>query len=211
MLVCQHEDMVFRFTFLRKDLIRCLNRALETISAKPTSPEVEDVFIIEFIDILYKEGATIATATSYEEEFVSSPPAHEDINSSTTASFLSPNFSEELGNLSAGGEVPVFPGYIRITSMVFCFVILGIGVIGNVMVPIVILKTKDMRNSTNIFLMNLSVADLMVLLVCTPTVLVEVNSKPETWVLGEEMCKYICYFKLLGSAHVSHPGVVITC
>lgn len=67
---------------------------------------------------------------------------------------------------------------------------MGIGVLGNVMVPLVIFKSKDMRNSTNIFLMNLSLADLMVLLVCTPTVLVEVNSKPETWVLGEEMCKY---------------------
>lgn len=45
-------------------------------------------------------------------------------------------------------------------------------------VPIVILKTKDMRNSTNIFLINLSVADLLVLLVCTPTVLVEMNTRP---------------------------------
>ena len=52
------------------------------------------------------------------------------------------------------------------------------------------MKTKDMRNSTNIFLTNLSIADLLVLLICTPTVLVEVNSKPETWVLGQEMCKF---------------------
>lgn len=113
-------------------------------------------------------------------------------NSTITAAYLYPNFSgvEGVGNGSSGTEVPVIPGYIRITSMIFCFVILGIGVAGNIMVPIVILKTKDMRNSTNIFLMNLSLADLMVLLVCTPTVLVEVNTKPETWVLGEEMCEY---------------------
>lgn len=90
----------------------------------------------------------------------------------------------------AAGGSHEFPGYIRTTSMVFCIFILGIGVIGNVMVPLVILKSRDMRNSTNIFLTNLSIADLMVLLVCTPTVLVEVNSKPETWVLGSEMCKY---------------------
>lgn len=56
-------------------------------------------------------------------------------------------------------------------------------------VPIVIAKTKDMRNSTNIFLINLSIADLFVLVVCTPTVLVEVNTKPETWILGHGMCK----------------------
>ncbi|KDR21336.1 Thyrotropin-releasing hormone receptor, partial [Zootermopsis nevadensis] len=98
----------------------------------------------------------------------------------------------------------VIPAYIRITSMIFCFVILGIGVAGNIMVPIVILKTKDMRNSTNIFLMNLSVADLMVLLVCTPTVLVEVNTKPETWVLGEEMCKIVPFVELT----VAHASVL---
>jgi hypothetical protein len=30
----------------------------------------------------------------------------------------------------------------------------------------------------------------MVLLICTPTVFVEVNSRPETWVLGEELCEW---------------------
>uniref|UniRef100_A0A182VYQ7 G-protein coupled receptors family 1 profile domain-containing protein n=1 Tax=Anopheles minimus TaxID=112268 RepID=A0A182VYQ7_9DIPT len=97
------------------------------------------------------------------------------------------------GTASAGfndsSEMPQIPEYIRATSMVFCIIIMCLGVIGNIMVPIVILKTKDMRNSTNIFLTNLSIADLLVLLVCTPTVLVEVNSPPEVWVLGEEMCK----------------------
>ena len=79
--------------------------------------------------------------------------------------------------------------YLKITSITLCILILVFGVIGNVMVPIVILRTKDMRNSTNIFLMNLSLADLLVLLICTPTVLVELNSRPETWVLGEFLCK----------------------
>ncbi|XP_030763901.1 thyrotropin-releasing hormone receptor [Sitophilus oryzae] len=99
---------------------------------------------------------------------------------------------------------PVFPNYIRTTSMVFCIIIMCLGVIGNVMVPIVIFKTKDMRNSTNIFLVNLSVADLMVLLVCTPTVLVEVNSRPETWVLGREMCKAVPFVELT----VAHASVL---
>ena len=135
-----------------------------------------------------RPDTTVTIATAY----VGGPGAD---NSTITAGYLSPNFTgvEGLGNGSAGTEVPVIPGYIRITSMIFCFVIMGIGVAGNIMVPIVILKTKDMRNSTNIFLMNLSVADLMVLLVCTPTVLVEVNTKPETWVLGKEMCEYCMY------------------
>ncbi|XP_073819498.1 ecdysis triggering hormone receptor isoform X1 [Musca autumnalis] len=88
--------------------------------------------------------------------------------------------------------------------MFFCIVIMLIGVIGNVMVPIVIIRTKDMRNSTNIFLTNLSIADLLVLLVCTPTVLVELNTKPETWILGHEMCKAVPFIELT----VAHASVL---
>ncbi|XP_041985239.1 uncharacterized protein LOC121737646 isoform X2 [Aricia agestis] len=101
-------------------------------------------------------------------------------------------------------EYAAIPYYIKATSMTFCIVIMCLGVIGNVMVPIVILKTKDMRNSTNIFLVNLSIADLMVLLVCTPTVLVEVNSKPETWVLGKELCLAVPFIELT----VAHASVL---
>ncbi|XP_049813939.1 G-protein coupled receptor 83-like [Schistocerca nitens] len=88
------------------------------------------------------------------------------------------------------GDVPQVPAYIRTASTVACVIIMSIGVAGNAMVPAVILRSRDMRNSTNIFLVNLSVADLLVLLVCTPTVLVEVHSRPEVWLLGETMCEY---------------------
>ncbi|EDV48273.2 growth hormone secretagogue receptor type 1 isoform X1 [Drosophila erecta] len=100
--------------------------------------------------------------------------------------------------------LPQIPSYIRTTAMFFCIVIMVLGVVGNVMVPIVIVKTKDMRNSTNIFLTNLSIADLLVLLVCTPTVLVEVNTRPETWVLGHEMCKAVPFVELT----VAHASVL---
>lgn len=103
----------------------------------------------------------------------------------------SPNDTAASGVIQFLDDDLSFPGYIRTTCMVVCVIILGVGVVGNMMVPIVILKSKDMRNSTNIFLMNLSIADLMVLLICTPTVFVEVNSRPETWVLGEELCEYL--------------------
>ncbi|XP_050293235.1 thyrotropin-releasing hormone receptor isoform X2 [Anthonomus grandis grandis] len=142
-----------------------------------------------------------------------------DVNATTTTNYNSYTSvtPDILSNLSAGsynntngsynGSADfnlVFPGYIRTTSMVFCILIMCLGVIGNVMVPIVIFKTKDMRNSTNIFLVNLSVADLMVLLVCTPTVLVEVNTRPETWVLGREMCKAVPFVELT----VAHASVL---
>nr|ALM88301.1 neuropeptide receptor A6-A [Chilo suppressalis] len=117
------------------------------------------------------------------------------------SNFTNSSFEMSNGNFTEYAEIPY---YIKATSMTFCIAIMCLGVIGNVMVPIVILKTKDMRNSTNIFLVNLSIADLMVLLVCTPTVLVEVNSKPDTWVLGKELCLAVPFVELT----VTHASVL---
>ncbi|XP_046972980.1 thyrotropin-releasing hormone receptor isoform X2 [Vanessa cardui] len=122
-------------------------------------------------------------------------------NATFTNNSISNSTFEMSNNFTEYAEIPY---YIKATSMTFCIVIMCLGVIGNVMVPIVILKTKDMRNSTNIFLVNLSIADLMVLLVCTPTVLVEVNSKPETWVLGKELCLAVPFVELT----VAHASVL---
>lgn len=148
-----------------------------------------------------------AAVASVSNTFNFTPPTTIiDLNTTTSNYLYTPSstIDNSNNNVSNTSDLmsapPVFPSYIRTTSMVFCIIIMCLGVIGNVMVPIVIFKTKDMRNSTNIFLVNLSVADLMVLLVCTPTVLVEVNSRTETWVLGEEMCKFFIIIIILVEA-----------
>lgn len=81
------------------------------------------------------------------------------------------------------------PLYMRIVATFACLVIFIVGVTGNLLVPLVVIKTKYLRNSTNLFLINLSMADLLVLLVCMPIVFIELHSRPETWLLGESMCK----------------------
>ncbi|KAL6263314.1 hypothetical protein P5V15_006112 [Pogonomyrmex californicus] len=93
---------------------------------------------------------------------------------------------------NATSALYILPAYIRTTSMIACIIVMILGIVGNLMVPLVVLRGKDMRNSTNIFLVNLSVADLCVLVICTPSVLIEVNSGPQVWLLGEHMCKYVC-------------------
>ncbi|XP_072041349.1 cholecystokinin receptor-like [Amphiura filiformis] len=66
------------------------------------------------------------------------------------------------------------------------------GVSGNALVAFVIWKNADMRSSTNYFLVNLCIADLMVLIFCIPSGLLE-TFKPMEWVLGPAMC-YIVPF-----------------
>ncbi|XP_018408494.1 PREDICTED: galanin receptor type 1 [Nanorana parkeri] len=80
-----------------------------------------------------------------------------------------------------------------ITLVVFC-IIFALGVLGNSLVITVLARNKPgkPRSTTNIFILNLSIADLAYLLFCIPfqsTVYVL-----PTWVLGAFICKFIHYF-----------------
>ena len=79
----------------------------------------------------------------------------------------------------------VLPEYIATTSFVLCSLVLAVGLLGNLLVIIVILTNKLLRSSTNLFLLNLSVADLMVLVTSTPTSLIEIATRNEAWIFGK--------------------------
>lgn len=80
-----------------------------------------------------------------------------------------------------------------ITLLVFGL-IFTLGVLGNSMVITVLARNKPgkPRSTTNIFILNLSIADLSYLLFCIPfqsTIYIL-----PTWVLGAFICKFIHYF-----------------
>lgn len=111
----------------------------------------------------------------------------------TTTTTTTSNTTSDLrapgGGDGASGWEAKFPLYMRLIATFACLIIFTVGVCGNLLVPLVVIKTKYLRNSTNLFLINLSIADLLVLIVCMPTMLIELHSRPETWLLGEPMCK----------------------
>ena|SRR5665811_1465237 len=57
------------------------------------------------------------------------------------------------------------------------------------MVTMVISCSRDMNSTVNTFLVNLSIADLLILVICTPTALIEVTHHPDRWILGFYLCK----------------------
>jgi len=77
------------------------------------------------------------------------------------------------------------PEYVATISLILCSAVLAVGVTGNLLVIVVILTNKLLRSSTNLFLLNLSVADLLVLLTSTPTSLVEIATKKDAWIMGK--------------------------
>ena len=71
------------------------------------------------------------------------------------------------------------------------YVIIGLfGVIGNILVCIVVLKTAKLRSSTYYFICSLAVADIGVLLVCFPLAVIKQELLGD-WPFGETFCLYI--------------------
>ncbi|XP_045523965.1 orexin/Hypocretin receptor type 1-like isoform X1 [Pieris brassicae] len=72
-------------------------------------------------------------------------------------------------------------------------IVFVIGLIGNALVCIAVYRNHSMRTVTNYFIVNLAVADFMVILICLPpTVLWDVT---ETWFFGTAMCRIVLYFQ----------------
>ncbi|PWA32364.1 hypothetical protein CCH79_00012057 [Gambusia affinis] len=79
-------------------------------------------------------------------------------------------------------------------ALLFFLLIFTLGVLGNSMVITVLARSKPgkPRSTTNIFILNLSIADLFYLLFCIPfqSTIYVMN----TWVFGAFICKFIHYF-----------------
>lgn len=70
-----------------------------------------------------------------------------------------------------------------------------VGLIGNFLVCFAIWKNKNMRTVTNMFIVNLSLADLAIIILCLPSaLLVDVT---QTWFLGTEFCKIHMFLQSL--------------
>lgn len=73
-------------------------------------------------------------------------------------------------------------------------IVFVIGLIGNALVCVAVYRNHSMRTVTNYFIVNLAVADFMVILICLPpTVLWDVT---ETWFFGTAMCRIVLYFQV---------------
>lgn len=80
------------------------------------------------------------------------------------------------------------PMYLMVYTTALALLIFLVGVLGNLLVILVVCRIRSMRTRMNYFLVSLSLADLLVLLVCEPTAIMVLYTK-DVWLLGEAMCK----------------------
>lgn len=74
--------------------------------------------------------------------------------------------------------------WILIAVYIITFIV---GLVGNVLVCFAIWRNPNMRTVTNIYIVNLSLADLAVIIVCLPSVLLQ--DVTLTWFFGTFFCK----------------------
>uniref|UniRef100_A0A8D8QUD3 Orexin receptor type 2 n=1 Tax=Cacopsylla melanoneura TaxID=428564 RepID=A0A8D8QUD3_9HEMI len=93
--------------------------------------------------------------------------------------------------------------YVKPTSSEWVLIALQsilfvVGLIGNALVCIAVYRNKSMRTVTNYYIVNLAVADFLVILICLPpTVVWDVT---ETWFMGLVLCRVVLYSQTVSVA-----------
>jgi len=153
--------------------------------------------LITFLDA--KNFTTIVLPTNSDQNtYLHNLPSQSSTTPSPNPPLNSSNLYFDYSNMSyenatlyfIEGDTTSFPDwFISLWTFVLSFV-MCLGIFGNSLVPIVVLRTRDLKTSTNFLLVNLAVADILVLAVCLPIALTELHTMPGIWVLGEFLCEY---------------------
>ncbi|XP_008217710.1 orexin receptor type 2 isoform X2 [Nasonia vitripennis] len=87
----------------------------------------------------------------------------------------------------------IYPkSYEWVLIVLHCIVFI-VGLVGNALVCLAVYRNHTMRTVTNYFIVNLAVADLLVIIICLPpTILWDIT---ETWFLGLMPCKIVLYLQ----------------
>ncbi|XP_015365789.1 PREDICTED: orexin receptor type 2-like isoform X2 [Diuraphis noxia] len=119
---------------------------------------------------------------------------------STVPSFVAENVTEydEMANYTDEEYHNYLVDYITPQKSEWVFIVMHsmvfvVGLIGNALVCVAVYRNRTMRTVTNYFIVNLAVADFLVILICLPpTVVWDVT---ETWFMGTVACKMVLYFQ----------------
>ena len=91
-------------------------------------------------------------------------------------------------NMPYFGQIKHLPLWEACIKIIFYVLIIFGSLVGNLAVVIVVARNKKMRTTTNYYIVNLAVTDLMITLSCQWVHLVD--DLTEGWVLGAFFCKF---------------------
>ncbi|XP_023229052.1 thyrotropin-releasing hormone receptor-like [Centruroides sculpturatus] len=86
----------------------------------------------------------------------------------------------------------------RVVGTIFQSIIFVVGVLGNIMVVIVVMRTRTMRTPTNCYLVSLSIADFLVLISSVPNEILAYYLLGDEWIWGRAGCAIFIFSQYLG-------------
>lgn len=100
------------------------------------------------------------------------------------------------GNNNISQKDAIYETILSVSVPIVFIITLIVGLIGNSLVIFVIATNKQMRNTTNLLILNLSLADLIFLIFCIPANMISVYILHE-WVAGSFMCRLHLAFQFI--------------
>lgn len=131
--------------------------------------------------------------TEQETEMCANATLSASISLSSSSAFVGYGdfeLNETTNEAMTGEQAFYYYLWTFVTPIVFATISV-VGTIGNVLVVYVILSHPDMRNVTNILLVNLALADIAFLLVCVPVTAFKYVTF--SWPFGEFPCQAVNY------------------
>ncbi|XP_063447150.1 substance-K receptor-like [Mytilus trossulus] len=95
---------------------------------------------------------------------------------------------EDLLNTNFIGELKKFPAWETAVKIAVVAAVDLVAIIGNILIIFIVVHSKKMRTATNFYIVNLSIADLLV--ACFPIWIHLVDDVTEGWVVGAYFCKF---------------------
>ncbi|KAK2148294.1 hypothetical protein LSH36_504g02013 [Paralvinella palmiformis] len=120
-----------------------------------------------------------------------------DVCESATRSTTTGNGSL-FGNETELEEAPYFALPYQVVGCLFVSIIFAVGLVGNAMVVIVVLRTRSMHTPTNCYLVSLAIADVLLLISAPLPTIVEYFLIIDQFVLGPVGCALMVFTQYLG-------------
>lgn len=102
------------------------------------------------------------------------------------------NSTTTEGNITEDGIYEMLKHREYITIVLY-FIVFFAALVANLILIIIVVKDRYMQNVTNYFLVNLSVADLLVTIICMPNA--AWGAYTDAYTFGEDTCKIIAYLQ----------------
>ncbi|GFO09740.1 allatotropin receptor [Plakobranchus ocellatus] len=156
------------------------------------SAEEEQQLIILMMDAMNLSSGDPRVFASYLDN-ASLAPTPEELDRIQCSVFCQPELCESLDKTAECIRDYIFPTPLEWLFICLHVVLFMVGVLGNLLVCFVVLRSKHMQTVTNLFIVNLAGADAVLLILCSPPSVLQ--SVTETWWLGGIMCKVVVFFQ----------------